>query len=208
MCTRFQVGGGKGEGGSIGAATAATRLAEKFAAQGRAVQTEGEVRPTDVVGVVAPGKDGRRCAFPMQWGFRLSGGGLVVNARVESAASKPSFRESWAWRRCAIPAVCYFEWEHRPGPRGRMIAGAKYAIRRPGDDLLWLCGLYRLEEGLPVFAVLTREAVASLAWLHDRMPLILPSGRIGEWIQPGGRPEELLESALTELEAELADGRE
>lgn len=181
-------------------------MAERFAAAGRRVKTAGEVRPTDVVGVVAPGKDGGRGAFPMRWGFRLSGGGLAVNARVESAGAKPTFRDSWARRRCAIPAACYFEWEHRLGPGGRTVVGAKYAIRRPGEYLLWLCGLYRMEEGLPVFAVLTREAVPSLAWLHDRMPLILPAGRIDEWIRPGGRPEEMAAEAVTELAAELAGG--
>ena len=68
--------------------------------------------------------------------------------------------------------------------------------------MIWLCGLYRMEDGVPVFTVLTREAVASLAWLHDRMPLMLPGERVEEWIRPETRPEELLPHALTDMVAE------
>ena len=74
------------------------------------------------------------------------------NARAETAAEKPTFREAWAKHRCAIPASWYFEWEHDEKKR----AGQKYALKPEGEDLIWLAGLYRMEGELPVFVILTR----------------------------------------------------
>ena len=56
------------------------------------IKTSGEMRPTDVVPVIAPDRKGERAVFPMKWGF--SGKSLLLNARVETAASKPTFKES------------------------------------------------------------------------------------------------------------------
>ena len=65
--------------------------------------------------------------------------------------------------------------------------------------MTWLCGLYRIEEGLPVFVILTREPGEEIRFIHDRMPLILPERLIGEWIRPDVRPEELVGDALTDM---------
>ncbi|MFR7618630.1 MAG: SOS response-associated peptidase family protein [Subdoligranulum sp.] len=46
----------------------------------------------------------------MKWGFQIRGRSLIVNARTETAAEKPTFREAWEKRRCIIPASWYFEW--------------------------------------------------------------------------------------------------
>ena len=203
MCTRFHLTPETDGLRAILETVLESRLAAAFAKIGKNVLVSGEIRPTDVVPVIAPGRDGARAAFPMQWGFRLPGGSLVVNARLETAAQKPSFRESWAGRRCAIPACWYYEWEHRVGPDGKTTI--KYRIRPAAAPVTWLCGLYRMEGGLPVFAVLTRDAPADLAWLHERMPLILPSDRIDAWIQPSTRPESLLPHAVADMLAEKAD---
>lgn len=52
--------------------------------------------------------------------------------------------------------------------------GKKYAIMPKGQELTWLCGLYRLENNYPHFVLLTREPGEDIAFIHDRMPLILP----------------------------------
>lgn len=66
-----------------------------------------------------------------------------------------------------------------------------------------LAGLYRFEErnGLqvPVFSVLTRDAVGELRGIHERMPMILQRKDIGEWIKPDGNPQEVSRRALTEM---------
>ena len=168
------------------------------------IKTFGEIRPTDVVPVVAPNRAGRRTVFPMKWGF--SGRSLLLNARVETAGEKPTFRDSWERRRCAVPAAWYFEWEHLLGADGRKKTGDKYRIRPAGagTGLTWLCGLYRIEAGLPVFVILTREPGEGIRFIHDRMPLILPERCVNDWIRPETRPEELLGEALTDMAFEKA----
>ncbi len=157
----------------------------------------GEIRPTDVVPVIAPNRSGDRAVFPMKWGF--SGKSLLMNARSETAGSKPTFKESWERRRCIVPASWYFEWEHLRGNDGKTHTGDKYMIQPKGSAMTWLCGLYRIEEGLPVFVVLTREPGEEIRFIHDRMPLILPERYIDDWIRPDTKPEELLGEALTEM---------
>jgi len=68
----------------------------------------------------------------------------------------------------------------------------------------WLCGLYRIENGLPVFVILTREPGEGIRFLHDRMPLILPGDLVDAWIRPDTKPEELLPYALTDMVFEKA----
>ena len=137
-----------------------------------ALRSGGEVRPSDVAPVLAPDRSGRRTVFPMKWGFRAKT--LIVNARAETAAERPLFRESWQSRRCAVPSSCYFEWEHPASPDGRRKTGTKYRLQEKDAPLTWLCGLYRMEEGIPCFVVLTRAPGENIRFIHDRMPLILP----------------------------------
>ena len=162
-----------------------------------AVTTAGEIRPTNVVPVIASNRLGNRSVFPMKWGF--SGKTLLMNARVETAAEKPTFKEAWERRRCIVPATSYFEWEHLTGNDGKAHTGQKYTIQPRGSSMTWLCGLYRIEEGLPVFVILTREPGEEIRFIHERMPLILPERLIGEWIRPDVRPEELVGDALTDM---------
>ena len=141
----------------------------------------------------------------MKWGYTgYTGKGLLMNARSETAAEKPTFREDWARHRCIVPASWYFEWEHLPGKNGRKQTGDKYRIRPKDASMTWLCGLYRIENGLPVFVVLTREPGESIRFIHDRMPLIMPEDLTGEWIRPAARPEDLLPHALTDMRFERA----
>ncbi len=165
----------------------------------------GEVFPENVVPVLAPNRAGEPSVFPMQWGFVLPASGgkprpRLINARSETAAEKPLFRPSWEQRRCVIPATAYFEWEHLQDAGGRTRAGRKYRIRPLDGRRTYLAGLYRMENGLPVFVVLTRAPAGDLARIHDRMPVLLPEDALGDWIAPGGRPGELLRAALTETE--------
>ena len=112
----------------------------------------------------------------------------MVNARSETAARKTSFRESWKSHRCVIPASWYFEWEHLLGTGGKKKTGAKYLIQPRGAGMTWLAGLYRLEDDLPVFTVLTREPAESIRFIHDRMPLILGKEHINAWMDPESDP--------------------
>lgn len=183
-----------------------TKLAEMFTAANQPpIAGGGEILPSNVVPVVASSKTGEKRVFPMKWGFsRTSGAGrrgmLLINARAETAAEKPTFREAWQKHRCAVPASGYFEWEHDAEKK----PGKKYVIRPEGKERVWLAGLYRMEEGIPAFVILTRPADASLAWMHDRMPLMLPDEEVGQWINPAKEPEAIVRNCLTRMRWEQA----
>ena len=181
--------------------TMASSLRGRFAGElGRSVKTEGEVCPTDVVPVIASNKQGERSAFPMKWGFTLPDGKKpVVNARVETAAQKPMFREAWQRRRCIVPASWYFEWDHIRTSDGKTKTGEKYRIHPDQSNITWLCGLYSFEKGLPVFTIITRSPGEAVSKIHDRMPLILPKDKIDDWIRPGSDPEALLPYTITDM---------
>ena len=176
-------------------------IAKRFMADlSRPVMEEGEIFPSMVVPVIATGRSGRKRAFPMKWGYTIPGlKGVVVNARTESAAGKQMFADSWVSHRCIIPASYYYEWEHLLSPNGKKKTGGKYRIRPAGTGLTCLAGLYRMEKGLPVFVVLTKEPEENISFLHDRMPLILPPDLIDDWIDPGKAPELLLPQAEKQM---------
>ena len=131
MCTRFYVLPGSPDLEYILAAARKSPLLRRFV---HSLKTSGEIRPTDIVPVLAPDKKGNAAVYPMQWGFRLPAGRtgekgmLLVNARTETAAEKAAFRDAWTSRRCIVPASWYYEWEHFTDERGRRKTGQKYAI--------------------------------------------------------------------------------
>ncbi len=201
MCTRYALEYDLPELKYISDAASRSALAARFLdTHGRPIVTDGEVRPTDIVPVIAPNSKGLKTVFPMQWGFAMKDNKRTLfNARVESAGSKPTFRSAWKSMRCIIPASFYYEWQHYKSPDGKVKTGDKYAIQPAGCTITWLCGLYRIENGYPVFVVLTKEPTAELAAIHDRMPLIMPSDRIEDWINPYSDPDNLVQYALSDM---------
>lgn len=77
--------------------------------------------------------------------------------------------------------------------------GDKYAIQPEGGRAAWLCGLYRMEDNLPHFVILTREPTEALREIHDRMPLMLPEKYVNDWVNPLTAPEKMLDYAMTDL---------
>lgn len=114
----------------------------------------GNIRPTDMAAVLAPNKQGKMAVFPMIWGFTLeSFSKPLINCRIETADSKPLWKDSWFRRRCVIPASWYYEWGV-PSPKvgnnntngRRKNKKEKYVIQPEGADIAYLAGLYRFEE--------------------------------------------------------------
>ena len=161
---------------------------------------EGEVNPEALVPVIASSRSGKKTVYPMLWGYHEEGiRHAIVNARSETAAEKRSFREGWAMHRCIIPASWYYEWQHLPAPDGKSEKKIKYAVMPRAGKMTCLCGLYRMEDGYPHFVILTREAGESTAFLHERMPVILPKEAAEQWIDPNRNPHTLMECALTDM---------
>jgi putative SOS response-associated peptidase YedK len=142
---------------------------------------------------VAPGdrhplliaQGGRRRLISATFGWRGAGvgGGLLINARVESADRRPTFREAFRSRRAAVPADGFYEWE---GPASaRRPTWFHLAARRP---MFFAALLGEAPGGGPGFVILTTEARAPVRALHDRMPLVLPPPLLDAWLQ-GPAPE-------------------
>lgn len=150
----------------------------------------GEIYPTDRAPILL-GQDGH--PEPAGWGYpHFSGKGVIINARAETAAEKRLFRESLLARRCAVPSTGFYEWA-KTGNR------QKYWFRLPDEPVLYMAGLYGDFAGERRFVILTTEANPSMEDVHSRMPVILPSGGLLEWINDAGAALERLHGRMPPL---------
>ncbi len=127
----------------------------------------------------------------MNWGFKPAWAKqehkASINARVETAASKPYFRDAWRKGRCIVPADCFYEWQVQPdGSKQPMCI--MLASGRP----MLFGGLYATsgKEAPDAFAVVSTEAKGKLAEVHSRMPLILAPDDARSWLDPSAAPEQ------------------
>ena len=152
-----------------------------------------DVLPTDTAAVIASSRRLSPGVFAMRWGFSGAGGAPVINARSETAHEKPLFAGSMESRRCLIPAGWYYEWERRCRERVR------YAIRPEEAGLMYMAGLYRLTPAGAQFTILTRDAAPDIAFIHPRMPVILPRDALADWIDPRRDGRALLDGTVCRL---------
>jgi putative SOS response-associated peptidase YedK len=120
------------------------------------------------------------------WAKDKSIGSRMINARADSAASKPAFKTSLARRRCLVPADGWYEWR-REGKAKQPF----YMTSTDGSSLafagLWATWRDKSEEDaepLVSYTVLTTDAVGQLTDIHDRMPLVLPREHWDRWLDP------------------------
>ena len=156
----------------------------------------GDVFPGDIAAVVASNRQMQPQPFAMEWGYHLSDGNRIINARSETAAQKTMFADGIRQRRCMIPAQHYYEWEKADGRK------VKYAIEPKNSDGFFLAGIYRLEAGRPVFTVLTRDAAEGITFIHERMPVILPNEAASDWLNPKYHGDDILKAAMTQMKYE------
>jgi putative SOS response-associated peptidase YedK len=151
------------------------------------------IAPTQEIPVIRKDKDRRRLALP-RWGLVPSWaddpavGARMINARAESAAEKPAFRDALRHRRCLVPLDGFYEWAVVDGRKQGRI------IRRRDHALFALAGLWESWRGpkrgpavdppLETATVLTTSANAALSVLHDRMPVILDERDWAAWLDP------------------------
>ena len=130
----------------------------------------------------------------LQWGFPgFDKGKLLTNARAESVKDRPTFADSYAARRCVLPAAGFYEWDKKK---------EKVIFTVPENRILYLAGIYRPYGEEKRFVVLTREANASMAPVHDRMPLILSREEVRPWVNGGNEADDILAKVLPKLRAE------
>lgn len=210
MCTRFYIDESLSEQPYVQEVEKSALYERMLIENANVLKKSGEIRPTDTVVAFAPSRTGERTPFPMVWGYTVEGiMHPLVNARVESAKYRKTFSEDWYKHRCVIPASWYFEWQHYQGSDGKIKTGDKFAIQPRDTEMIWLAGLYRIEERnnvkYPVFTILTGEPTEDLRKIHDRMPVLLPEQSVDEWISPKSDPERVAKTALTDMVYETAD---
>lgn len=167
-------------------------LSSRFTADG-----DGLVRPP--MYNIAPGMNAAviaeegpvRRISEMRWGLVPSWakdpaiGYRLINARAETVAQKPSFRQAYNHRRCVIPADGFFEWSGDKGLR------KPWFVHAGSREPLVFAGLWERwqpPDGGPAwrtFTILTTVAACGLAEIHDRMPVILDGAALAPWLKRG-----------------------
>lgn len=153
------------------------------------------VCPTTNVHVVRQGETGRSLVG-MRWGFlprwykTPSDGPLLINARAETIAEKPAFRDACRMRRCLMPATGFYEWT-----RGGEKPLPWYISRADGAPVVF-AGIWQdWEHGDQRFttcAIVTTDANAPMSKIHHRMPVILEPSDWGKWLGEEGKGAALL----------------
>ncbi|WP_241677009.1 SOS response-associated peptidase [Bifidobacterium jacchi] len=168
------------------------------------------VRPGQTITVVAQSRDGRRHLSGARWSLVPSwsaGPALTYptyNARIESAAVKPTFAESTRSMRAIIPASGYYEYHGR----------RPFYFHAPDDGPLAMAGLFSWWRSpqstkqqpmswMLTATILTCPAVDGPATVHDRMPVLVPSDMTGVWLDRSTDGSSLL-AGLTSNGTELS----
>ena len=158
------------------------------------------IAPTQDIAAIRTNKEGDREFALLRWGLvpfwakDPSIGNRMINARAETVAEKPSFRNAYKHRRCLVLADGFYEW-HREGdvkiPHFISLAsGEPFALAALWED--WTDK--ETGESLQTTAIVTTEANDFMQPLHHRMPVILQAQTAGEWL-----------AGTTDLLAQVAD---
>lgn len=176
-----------------------SRLREQFDAdlEGFDFTPRYNAAPSQWLPVLRQRPDGQRVIHLLRWGLVPAWsrdetiGARLVNARGETLADKPAFRNAYRSRRCIVPINGFYEW--------KPVAGGKqpYYVHAAGDTLLALAGLWERwrrpgdDETIDSFTIVTTAANATLASLHERMPVVIAPGDYGAWLDAATPPARL-----------------
>ena len=166
-----------------------SRLRERFdLAGGIDWEPRFNIAPGTDCPVIRADADGVRSLVAARWGLvpawikpdsRVS---RPINAKAETAASKPMFRHAFRRSRVLVPASAFYEWVQTP-------AGKQPWLIRPANDAYFaLGGLLEQWQGpdgeFTSFAILTTDASAAMRAIHERMPVIIDEHDWGHWLDP------------------------
>lgn len=147
------------------------------------------IAPTQPVHVVRSAPRGGRELILMRWGF-LPGFvkdprtfPLLINARAETAAEKPAFRNALRRRRVLVPATGFYEWIREGGRKVPFLFDPDGPVAFAGLSETW-SGPHG--EEVDTVAILTGGASGAPAAVHDRMPLTIPPAAFADWLDPAG----------------------
>ena len=149
------------------------------------------IAPGQSAPVVAEDSEGRRAGL-LEWGFvpawKDEPKGAFINARAESVATRRSFREAFARRRCLVPADGFYEWRKAGGS-----PGVPHWIRPAAGGPISFAGIWETwrrpgVESRHTFAILTTDANADIRGLHDRMPVVIAAADRDAWLDRDSDP--------------------
>jgi putative SOS response-associated peptidase YedK len=133
------------------------------------------------------------------WTKDISTGYKMINARIETIATKPSFREAFKKRRCLIPADGFYEWKGEKGNK------QPFFIILPDEKPFAFAGLWETwwdkenqGESYRSCNIITRNASVSLKHIHDRMPAVLHPDIYDAWLDHENHDSDHLMEILTE----------
>lgn len=142
-----------------------------------ACQPRYNIAPTAQVLIVRENEAAMvRWGLVPRWAKDPSVGARMNNARAETVAEKPSFREAYRKRRCLIPANGFYEWKLENGLK------QPYYVHPAGGELFAFAGLWEQWNDLQTCAIITTEANEKMAAVHDRMPVILDRKDYPGWL--------------------------
>jgi putative SOS response-associated peptidase YedK len=158
----------------------------------------GEIFPTNVAPVLlAQGDSDIIAPRLIAWGFpNFRNKGVIINARAETAREKRLFASSVERRRCVIPSTGFFEWDKNKH---------KYLFNKPDSSMLYMAGLYNSFDSKNCFVILTTEANASVADIHNRMPVVLSNTNINNWLFDINKADDILFGQRAELIKDYVD---
>ncbi len=166
----------------------------------RLVTPRYNIAPTQPIAVVRDTPKGREL-LPMRWGLIPTWAKdpktlpLMINARAEGISEKPAYRGAFRYRRCLVPASGFYEWQARGrGPKQPFLASPG-PIEPGGEALVAFAGLWETWHGadgseIDTAAIVTTDANARLAPVHDRMPVVLAPKDFETWLSSRTEPEE------------------
>ena len=150
------------------------------------VEPHYNIAPSQAIPVVRETGQGREIAL-VKWGLvpwwaeDAHIGAKLINARAETLADKPAFRDAYRRRHCLVPADAFYEWKRVEGRK------QPYCIRLRDQGLFGMAGLWerwKAPDGqlLESCTIVTVAANSLVAPLHDRMPLILAPEDYDAWL--------------------------
>lgn len=191
-------------------------LRERFALGDEVpVRRRYNVAPGDEVLAITTTREGERRPDLLRWGLvpfwakDPKVGYKMINARAETAPEKPAFRDALERRRCLILADGFYEWQPRPGRRRKQ----PFWITRADGAPFAFAGLWATWHGpdqsvLRSCTIITTDANDTLAAIHDRMPVILPSpAEEALWLD-AATPAPLVRELMATLPSEAVAARE
>jgi putative SOS response-associated peptidase YedK len=153
------------------------------------------VCPTNTVAVVTS-ESGVRRLRAMRWGFlpywykAPNDGPLIINARSDTVATKPAFREAIRSRRCIVPASGFYEWNE--GENGARVPW--YFTRQDGAPMA-LAGIWQHWGEMDTVAIVSTEAGPGMGEIHHREPVVLEKADWPLWLGESGHGAAVLMKA-------------